>query len=570
MGSNTAVHVVPKRRIPSPQRVGAALAGVLAGALALSTLGMVAAAPRPGHLGAAVAGVNRPNIMVVMLDDMRADEMRFAPNTRRYIRERGLDFRNSFSPYPLCCPARASFLLGQYAHNHRVLYHDAPYGFGSMDDSVTIAGRMQRAGYRTALVGKYLNRYGVQPSRVTGRSSIRYVPAGWTDWMAGLDTTWPAGSPNAGNTYDYFRFTQNVNGTVRPHPGRYSSTVIADQVRGLISKYHDQDKPFFLWVTPVAPHFGGPSEPDDPRPVPDANGRRTSFPTPARPGWVKGRFDSAITHALGQPAHGPAERDVSDKPRNIRKFPEARPVEKLGLREMERQRAEAIFAWDREFGRIVARLKTTGEFANTVLVFTSDNGYFNGEHRQRSGKIKAHEPVLRVPLVVAGPGIQRGVRYNPITTVDLTPTLLELAGAAALPAMDGRSKVPVMRGPDQAWTTAVVTEGLLTGVHRVNGSGVPAGLKTSGLRVGRYKLIRYASGETELYDLLGDPLELNSVWTNPGYRAIRTQMTALWAQYRSCATRGCRVALPADLRTTPDWLAAQFQHAERAKRNYYD
>ncbi len=106
----------------------------------------------------------RPNILVVMLDDMRSDEMRFAPNARRYVRERGLDFRNSFSPYPLCCPARASFLLGKYAHNHGVLFHDAPYGFGSLDDHLTIAGRLQAAGYRTALVGKYLNHYGLDRS----------------------------------------------------------------------------------------------------------------------------------------------------------------------------------------------------------------------------------------------------------------------------------------------------------------------------------------------------------------------------------------------------------------------
>jgi N-acetylglucosamine-6-sulfatase len=157
--------------------------------------------PHPRTVPMAPASSTRPNILVVMLDDMRSDEMRFAPNARRYVQKRGLDFRNSFSSYPLCCPARASFLLGKYAHNHRVLYHDAPYGFGALDDHLTIAGRLQRAGYQTALVGKYLNRYGEQPSRVTGGRSEHYVPAGWTDWMVGLETPFPPRSPNRGNTY---------------------------------------------------------------------------------------------------------------------------------------------------------------------------------------------------------------------------------------------------------------------------------------------------------------------------------------------------------------------------------
>lgn len=557
---------VPTSALSLRRRLRRGLAWALGGTLALSGVALQGA-PAPDVVP--VAATPRPNIVVVMLDDMRYDELRFAPNARRYIADRGVDFRNSFSPFPLCCPARASFLLGQYAHNHRVLYHENPYGFGALDDSRTIAGRLQAAGYQTAMVGKYLNRYGVQRSRVTGGSSIRYVPAGWTDWMAGLDTHWPAGSPYRGNTYDYFSFTQNVNGRVVANPGRYSSAVIGSQVRGLIGKYHRSGKPFFLWVNPVAPHRGGPAEPDDPRPVRDRAGNRQGFPTPARPDWVKGRFDRAIPRALGQPASGPAEGDVSDKPRNVRKFPETTLAEKRGIREIERQRAESIYAWDVEFGKIVRRLKETGEFANTVLMFTSDNGYFNGEHRLRTGKVKAYEPALRVPLVVAGPGIVHARRYTPVTTMDVTATVLDLAGAAVLPAMDGESKVGALRGPDPGWTTPVVTEGLLTGLQRVEGSGVPAGFTSSGIRTGRYKLIRYATGEGELYDLRVDPLELHSKWKVVSYRPIRRQLLELWARYRTCRATECRVPLTATFSTTPTWLAAQDGRAVRAKREYY-
>jgi arylsulfatase A-like enzyme len=517
----------------------------------------------------AAPGPAKPNILVVMLDDMRSDEIRFAPNARRYVRERGLDFRNSFSPYPLCCPARASFLLGQYAHNHGVLYHDPPYGFGAIDDHLTLAGRLQQAGYQTALVGKYLNRYGEQRSRVTGRPSEHYVPAGWTDWMAGLETPFPAGSRNDGNTYDYYAFTQNVNGRTVPHRGQYSSSVIGRQVRGLIGRYHRTDKPFFLWVNPVAPHHGLPVEPDDPPSYLEAQGYRQQFLTPARPDWVKGRFDRQIGHASGQPVHGPAEADVSDKPRNVRKWLETTPTERVRLRDVTRQRAESIYAWDVEFGKIVRRLERTGEYDDTVIVFTSDNGYYLGEHRQRLGKIKAHEPVLHVPLLVAGPGVQRGVRYHPITTMDLTATVLDLAGARGLPAMDGVSRLATMTGPDQPWTAPVVTEGLITDVRRRPGNGLPPGLTTSGLRTGGYKLIRYANGDAELYDLMADPNELTSVWAEPGHAGVRRELVALWEKYRSCRGAACRAPLPAHLQKSPEWLAKQDAKATRDQKAYY-
>jgi N-acetylglucosamine-6-sulfatase len=519
---------------------------------------------------AAPSPPDQPNIMVVMLDDMRIDEMRFAPNARRYVRDRGLDFRNSFSPYPLCCPARTSFLLGQYAHNHRVLHHTAPYGFGAVDDHFTVAGRLQAAGYETAIVGKYLNGYGAQPSRITGKRSVHYVPSGWTDWMVGLDTAWPAGSPYAGSTYNYFAFTQNVNGRTVPHAEQYSSTVIGDEVQGLIGKYHRADKPFFMWVTPVAPHHGAPVEPDDPPSYQEAGGHLQEFGTPGRPDWVKGRFDAQITHAFGTPADGtPAEADVSDKPGDIRRWSEATPTEQLRLRDVERQRAESIYAWDVEFGKIIDRLKRTGEYDDTVIVFTSDNGYFLGEHRQRLGKVMAHEPVLRVPLAVAGPGIENGVRYHPITTLDLTATVLDLAGAKPLPAMDGASRVPVMTGPDEPWTVPVVTEGLIRNIGHKHNRGVPEGLTTSGIRIGDYKLIRYSNGDAELYDLMADPNELTSLWSDPDHADIRRELMAAWRQYRSCAGAACREPLPLSLRTGLARLELQDRRARQEQKAYY-
>ena len=130
---------------------------IVSGLLALGMVAVVPSAPSP-TADAAVRG--RPNIVMVMMDDMRWDELRFAPNASRYITGRGLRFANSFSPLPLCCPARASLLLGKYAHNHRVMTVKKPYGFGALNDSRTVATSLRNSGYKTAMVGKYLNGYG--------------------------------------------------------------------------------------------------------------------------------------------------------------------------------------------------------------------------------------------------------------------------------------------------------------------------------------------------------------------------------------------------------------------------
>jgi N-acetylglucosamine-6-sulfatase len=246
------------------------------------------------------------------------------------------------------------------------------------------------------------------------------------------------------------------------------------------------------------------------------------------------------------------------------------PVEKLRLRDVARQRAESIYAWDVEFGKIVERLKQTGEYDDTVIVFTSDNGYYLGEHRQREGKIKAHEPVLHVPLAVAGPGIERGLRFHPITTMDLTATILDLADAQPLPGMDGASELAEMTGPDQPWTVPVVTEGLIKDVKRRPWSDLPRGLTTSGLRVGGWKLIRYANGESELYDLMKDPNELTSVYDDPRHAAVRRELVDLWEQYKDCKGPSCRKPMPSNLQKSPDALARQDQHATREKSAYYD
>ncbi|MDP3892843.1 sulfatase-like hydrolase/transferase, partial [Nocardioides sp.] len=406
----------------------AAMATLVALALAL------AAAPTSLHHDASSAATERassqPNIVVVMADDMRVDELLFAPSIRKLVAARGLQFENSFSPYPLCCPARASFLTGQYAHNHRVDWHDRPLGYGAFDDSRTLATSLRRAGYRTGFIGKYLNGYGRMRSKVSGKPSWRYVPRGWTDWVGALEN--PGGNRFHGDTYNYFDTPFNVNGRIdNRYRGRYQSNVIGDFSVRLARKYSRTARPFFLYVNYVAPHYGGPRERDDIRTARRTDGKIETFRSPARPRWVRGRYNTIIKRGAGVPrGGGPLEASVKDKPPPFSGLPEPTRRELRALRELTRQRAEAIHVMDRQVRRLIRALKRAGSWDDTVFVFTSDNGYFLGEHRMRTGKVRAHEPSLRVPLVVTGPGMRQGQkRYDPITTLDLSASILDLAGA---------------------------------------------------------------------------------------------------------------------------------------------
>ncbi|MGZ4437619.1 MAG: sulfatase family protein [Nocardioides sp.] len=551
---------------PSRRHLGRTLPALVLAALVLALVARPGAPAASAHASVAVQAASpaggpdahRPNIIMVMADDMRTDDLRYMPNVRKLIGGRGLTFRNSFSPYPLCCPARASFLTGRYAHNHHVFSHEAPWGFKSFDDHATIAGTLQKAGYRTGFVGKYLNGYGAQPSLVTGKPSFHYVPAGWTDWYGAVER--PVNSPyKAGGTYNYWHTIFNINGvTDDTHAGQYQTNVLGGFSRKLVRKYAGGSKPFFLYLSFVAPHFGG-REKGDPLPVTRSNGMTFKFETPGRPLWVRGKFNAQITRAPGMPLDGgPSERDMSDKPPAMRKLPEMNAVERRRLTQVARQRAEAEFVLDKQVAALVKQLRDSGELSDTVLMFTSDNGYFMGEHRQRTGKIKPHEPSLRVPFLVAGPGVPQGERFDPITTEDITATIADLAGATPyLPyPPDGSSRVPTIRQGDQGWSTPVVTEGLIGNDGTRTSAEIARGFTDArnviGVRTGRWKLERYAGGAEELYDLDNDPNELHSVAGNPKYATVQAELTDLWWQLKDCVGTDCRPTLPPDFLLGPD------------------
>ncbi len=553
-----------RRRAVVPVVLGALLAALL-----LTLPGGTSPAPRhvaapraapqaaPQVVPAATASSKR-NVVMVMADDMRTDDLRFMPAVRRLLVDRGLTFRNSFSPYPLCCPARASFLTGRYAHNHHVYSHENPYGFKSFDDHATLATALQASGYNTGFVGKYLNGYGREPSLVTGGPSFNYVPNGWTDWYGAVDR--PEDSTyKSGGTYNYMHTIFNINGrTDDTHAGQYQTNVLGRFARGLVQKYHRSPRPFFLYLSAVAPHFGGPREKGDPTHVLRADGSYVRVATPARPEWVRGRFDQQVRRASGLPADGgPSEANINDKPRPMRWHLEPGKPERAAVLSLTRQRAEALYVLDREVQQLVATLKRTGEYRNTVIMFTSDNGYFLGEHRMLQGKIKPHEPSLRVPFIMAGPGIPHGQRFDPVTTPGVTATIAQLAGARssmAYPA-DGLSVVRSLHR-DRGWKVPVVTEGLEKNkvfprsiVRKSPGFRDPR--STIGIRTARWKYVLYSDGDGELYDLDHDPNELRNLVYDARYAGVRARLNKVWTAYKDCAGKTCRAPMMKSLRRTP-------------------
>lgn len=492
----------------------------------------------------------RYNVLLIETDDMRADEIRWMPRTADVLAGSGIRFENAFAPNPLCCPSRTSVLTGQYSHNHQVLSHEGPYGFGSFDDRDTLATRLQTSGYRTALIGKYLNGYGVQATHREREDSLRYVPPGWTRWLAGSDHVWKAGQKFSGGTYNYFNLTANANGILRTWPGQYSTDVLTDLAQETVREFEKSRDPWFVWASYVAPHHGGPQEPDDPGVVPRSDGFRVAWVTPARPEWVKGMFDAQITHGAGIPPFGTSEADRSDKPTYLRTLPEFTDAERDALTAVTRQRAEALEVLDRDVSTMLTTLRKDGSLDHTVVVLTSDNGYYLGEHGKRQGKINLHEPSVRVPFLVAGPGVPHGVRYDPVTTMDLAATVAAWAGVV-LTLPDGVDLTPTIRRGDLGWRHPVVLEGLMPEREYQAALASPEWterLNTVGIRLGRWKYVRYATGEYELYDLLRDPLELSSINDKPG---LRQKLDQVWHSAVHCKAEACRADLPPGLQLSP-------------------
>jgi N-acetylglucosamine-6-sulfatase len=454
---------------------------------------------------AAQAQPPRPNIVVLETDDQTVESLRVMGNVQRLLMAEGTTFDNSFVANSLCCPSRATLLTGQYSHNNGVFSNTLPSGgYYRLNNANTLAVWLQRAGYYTAHLGKYLNGYGTR--------NAREIPPGYSEWHGTVDPS----------TYRFYQTTFNDNGTLNTtgtDPGSYLTDVVASRASEMVRRMAASSQPFFLWTAFLAPHSGGPRESDDP---PANTGVATPVPAPRH----RNRF-------AAEPLPLPPsfnEADMSDKPRSMRRRPRLGARRIAAIREAYQQRLESLLAVDEAVATIVENLRQTGELDNTVIILTDDNGFFHGEHRVPTGKVLLYEPSIRVPLIVRGPGFPRGVRRGQlVANVDLAPTILQLARAPAGRTIDGRSLLRLAADRGVEYGRDILIER----------APAAAAANFTAIRSRNFLYAEYGNGDTELYDLRRDPFQLVSRHADPAYSLIRLALAARLRVLRRCSGRAC-------------------------------
>jgi arylsulfatase A-like enzyme len=451
-----------------------------------------------------VAADVRPSFVFVIADDLDAASVQRLPGLIDRIAAQGVAFTNGFANQPTCCPSRVSMLRGEYTHNHGIHRNFDSSGscFEAFRDrgleSSTLARWLGGAGYRTGLVGKYLNRYpgtrdGADPS---------HVPGGWDEWSV------PLFQP--GN--DYFDYSMNQNGRIVER-GRgeadYMTDVLAERAVQFIRNAGEE--PFFLQLNPPAPH-------------------RPATPAP--------RHAVAFDGLLAPRTPSFNEADMSDKPAWYRD--NLTPMTEGDVARMDdlyRNRLRTMLAVEDLIERVDEALLETGRFENTYVVFVSDHGFHLGHHRFRQGKSTPYEPAIRIPLMMRGPRIPVGRSLDHlVTTVDLPATLIELAGVTAPGHVDGRSLVPLLGEtppPAASWRTEVLIERLPA---PADDEGIPAWW---GLRTLDAMYAEYETGEVEYYDLRSDPDQLESLHDRLD-PALLDDLHVRLEEWLSCAGASCR------------------------------
>ncbi len=478
--------------------------------MATVALGVIVGTPAAGQEEPAA----RPNVVVVMTDDQTQASLALMPTVQSELAANGATFANSFTNWPLCCPSRATFYTGQYAHNHHVLGNSPPDGgWVSFDDASTLPVWLQQAGYHTVHIGKYLNGYG------EGDNPPAYVPPGWNEWNAAT----------AGTTQSVYDYTLNQNGALVGRGAAvadFKQDVFSDLAVDAIQR-NAPEGPFFMGVMYTAPHSGGPN----PNPQPPSNCGSSAKPAPRH-------ADSFNNEPLPIPPSY-NEADVSDKPAAIQALPSITEARFTNTQRRYRCRIESLLSVDEGVGRIVDALEAAGELDETIIVFTSDNGFFAGEHRVETGKNRVYEEAVRVPLVIRGPGVPAGVTVDDLAiNADLAPTIVEAAGATAGRVPDGRSLLPFAEHPDRFHGRELLLE--KGDVVDDDDDDAPQSGTFAAIHTGRYVYVENLTGELELYDLELDPYQLDNQVNNPAYDAVEADLASRLASLRSCAGESCR------------------------------
>ncbi|MBB5136369.1 arylsulfatase A-like enzyme [Thermocatellispora tengchongensis] len=450
---------------------------------------------------AMAGGPVRPNIVLILADDLDDMDLRAFPNIHAQLVRQGATFDRYFVTNPWCCPSRSTILRSQYVHSHQVLTNTGPEGgfvrfYEQGLERSTIGSWMQASGYRTALMGKYLNHF---PGEAVPKT---YVPPGWDEWYVPVR-----------RLYQEFDYTLNENGTLREY-GSEPEDYLADVLSAKAQAFVKGRSPFFLYLAPIAPH-------------------RPANPAP--------RHEDAFEDAQAPRPPSFDQPDVTREPLWLRSLPRIGERAAEDIDELYQERLRAMLGVDDMVGALVEALRASGRLQDTYIFFTSDNGFHLGQHRLTRGKTSPYEESIKVPLIVRGPGVRPGSRVPGLAaSVDLGPTFTDLAGVATPGFVEGRSLVPLLAGrtPDR-WRTGVLVEFYRPGGWvPTRASPVPP---YTALRTTSHTYVEYSTGEQQLFDLTADPHQLRNIVSEapPEFLdRLRSQMRAL----SQCSGASCRVA----------------------------
>ena len=467
------------------------------------------------------AAVGKPNIVVVLVDDLRWDDIGVAghpfvetPNINKLASE-GARFLNAFATTPLCSPSRAAILTGTYAHTNGIIDNTARDSASYL--LPTFAIPLKAAGYQTGFFGKWHmgNDDGQRP--------------GWTRWVA-MKGQGEAVNPKL-----------NVDGTRLEVKG-YVTDVLTDYVDQFVRA--NATKPFMLFLAHKAMHPNVLQQNDGSRAV-LASQPEGFVPAPRH----AGRYANAVV-----PRRPNALAPITNKPalqRRIDTLPPLSPATGTKDRDV-RGRLEMLLAVDESLGRLVKTLAELGALDNTIIVFTSDHGYFYGEHGLDEERRLAYEETARIPLIIRYPKlVSAGITpAQLVQTIDIVPTVLGMAGVADTMARQGMSLRPLLQGMPAPWRSSVLIEYYSDKVFpRMVTMGYQA------VRTERYKYIHYTelSGMDELYDLTTDQYEMhNLMGTAAGKAALprvqreleRLQRTTGWNQRAEVGANSTKGLVP--------------------------
>jgi arylsulfatase A-like enzyme len=393
----------------------------------------------------------------------------------RSLAAAGASFQNYFVVDSLCCPSRSAIFTGQYPHTNGVFTNEGPDGgfdtYNRMGDPAkSFAVALHGVGYRTAFMGKYLNGY--RPTDPPAR--------GWDVW----DVT--------GNGYPEYNYQLNESGTLQSYghsPRDYLTDVLGRKAASFIRSTPRTGRPFALEVSTFAPH---------------------------KP-WIPARRDVG-TYPTTRAPRGPTfDRIPANAPHWLTSMPPLSLSDEATMDVAFRRRVEDVQSVDRMIARLENVLAQTGQLHNTYFVFSSDNGYHMGEYRLLPGKQTAFDTDIRVPLIVAGPGVAAGQRVPELTSsIDLAPTFLQIGGASPTDQPDGVSLLGLLKGePAPNWQRAVLIEhhGHLFVFGDPDRQPIRSGNPPSyeAMRTADYLYVEYVTGEREYYDLTTDPHEMDNI-----------------------------------------------------------